>query len=128
MQIQATCKKSQDSLRILERLEDIDELKPAQVRIVFNNRSAEDRVLLCFCQGKARRLINENRVKKGLREKVIIQRVKRSSNGRTIKSKVLIDACRPPSSISDARSQSHSRRLSESESNERVDKWAAVLN
>ena len=66
MQIQATCKKSQDSIRILERLEDIDELKPAQVRIVFNNRSAEDQMLLrqlSTLAGKNRRRISPEMLK-----------------------------------------------------------------
>lgn len=46
MQLQATYKQSQDSLKLLERLNDIDELRQANVRIYFNSRSTEDQKLL----------------------------------------------------------------------------------
>lgn len=46
MQIQATYKRSEDSLKLLENLNDIAEFQGANLRILFNSRSAEDRKLL----------------------------------------------------------------------------------
>ena len=46
MQIQATYKRSQDSLKLLERLEHIKELDGAHLRILLNARSPEDQKLL----------------------------------------------------------------------------------
>lgn len=46
MQIQATYKRSQDSLKLLENLNHIEEFQGANLRILFNSRSPEDRKLL----------------------------------------------------------------------------------
>ena len=46
MQIQATYKRSQDSLKLLENLNGIEEFQGANLRIHFNSRSLEDRKLL----------------------------------------------------------------------------------
>ena len=46
MQIQATYKRSEDSLKLLDSLGRIEELQHGNVRIMFNNRSPEDQKLL----------------------------------------------------------------------------------
>ena len=46
MQIHASYKRSEDSLKLLENLNGIAEFQGANLRILFNSRSAEDRKLL----------------------------------------------------------------------------------
>ncbi|MEM7133407.1 MAG: hypothetical protein AAF702_44335 [Chloroflexota bacterium] len=46
MQINANFKQSTDSLKLLERLGEMEELQKGNVRILFNNRSPEDQKLL----------------------------------------------------------------------------------
>ena len=69
MQLQATYKRSQDSLKLLERLNDIDELQQANVRIYFNSRSPEDQKLLkqlMASAGSKRRLSRKTLATAGL--------------------------------------------------------------
>ena len=46
IQINANFKRSADSLKLLERLGEIEELQGGNVKILFNNRSPEDQKLL----------------------------------------------------------------------------------
>lgn len=46
MLLQASYKKSDDSLHLLKRLEEIEELRPAQVKLMLDGRSAQDQKLM----------------------------------------------------------------------------------
>lgn len=46
MQVHANFRRSTDSLKLLEKLEDIEELQRGSVKVLFNNRSPEDQKLL----------------------------------------------------------------------------------
>lgn len=61
MQIQATYNRSEDSLKLLETLNDIDAFRGANLRILFNSRSAEDQKvlqLLATSMGKGKPSVN----------------------------------------------------------------------
>lgn len=61
MQIQATYNRSDDSLKLLETLNDIDAFRGANLRILFNSRSAEDQKilqLLATSMGKGKPSVN----------------------------------------------------------------------
>lgn len=46
MQVNTNFKRTVDSLRILEKLDELEDLKRGDVRVVFNNRSPDDQKLL----------------------------------------------------------------------------------